>query len=331
MKNKAFYYLTFSLFVLLSFIYVPFAFGQQGLNITTFPARQEFTIEPGETKGIAVAFHNKSLHPLLGKLGTVDFIVKGDNNSPIFLDKAEINTRYAAASWIKLPYTNISIPGQDRVIIYANVTAPEDALPGGHYASIYFETTPVSAPEGDQRVTVITQRINALIYITIPGDYEENAGISHLKANIFQEFGPVDTETRIVNNGDTHIQPQGEISIKNTLGKIIQTEKLEERNIFPKAISVFKNTLGSKWMIGRYKLIVNATYGENNSPLSTSKYVYIFPWKVVLVILLALAIILIIGKSIYKKTIQKEQRLEEEIEKEKKEIEELKQQINKRN
>ncbi len=84
-------------------------------------------------------------------------------------------------------------------------------------------------------------------------------------------------------------------------------------------------------MIGRYKLIVNATYGENDNPLSASKYVYIFPWKVVLVILLALAIILIIGKSIYKKTIQKEQRLEEEIDKEKKEIEELKKQINKRN
>jgi len=240
MKNKAFYYLTFSLFVLLSFIYVPFAFGQQGLNITTFPARQEFIIEPGETKGIAVAFHNKSLHPLLGTLGTVDFIVKGDNNSPIFLDKAEINTRYAAASWINLPYTNISIPGQDRVIIYANVTAPEDALPGGHYASIYFETTPVPAPEGDQRVTVITQRINALIYITIPGDYEENAGISHLKANIFQEFGPVDTETRIVNNGDTHIQPQGEISIKIHWAKLFKQKSLKKEISSPKLFQYLK-------------------------------------------------------------------------------------------
>lgn len=300
----------------------------QGFNITAFPARQEITISPGDTKRVAVAFYNRTLNPIYGVLGKVDFIVKGDQNSPTFLEGAQISTRYSAASWISLPYTELSLPAQDRTIIYVDVTAPKNALPGGHYASIYFETNPTGQPEG-QRVTAVSQRINALVYIKIPGDIKEIAGITQFLSKKIREYGPIDVETHIVNNGYIHVQPKGKIILKNMFGLPIQEQALEERNIFPDAISIFKNSLGQKWMFGQYTLVLNATYGEHNKLLAASRTVFVFPWKATIVIVLAIIILFLLVKNIYEKTIAKEAHLEEELKKEKEEIEELKRELKK--
>lgn len=312
----------------LLFYIVPNSLAQQPFDITAFPARQEITLNPGETRSVPVAFYNRALNPTFGSLGVIDFIVKGNQNSPIFLEKTPVSTRYSASSWIQLPFTQVSLPAQDRTIIYLSVTAPKEALPGGHYASIYFETNPVGQPEG-QRVTAVSQRINSLIYIKIPGDIKELAGITQFLSKKFREYGPIDVETHIVNNGYIHLQPKGKIVLKNLFGMSIQEQALDEKNIFPDAISIFTNSLGQKWMFGQYTVVLNATYGEHNKSLFASRTVFVFPWKITLVVLLATIILFLIGKNMYEKTLLKEAHLEEELEKEHEEIEKLKRELKK--
>jgi len=330
--------LTF-VFVVLSFVLLNIFYltsnvnAQESLDIITFPAKQEVVISPGETKTVAIVFYNKTLYSVTGNLGTADFIVRGNNNVPEFIDRSQINTRYSAATWIKVPYEQASLPANDQLIVYVNVTVPADALPGGHYSSVYFETNPAMAansPVGKQGVSVITHRINALLYFNVPGDIKETARVYTLKADKFREYGPINVETEIQNGGYLHIQPKGKIIVKNMLGKVVEEVNLEEKNIFPEAISGFKNTVGQKWMFGQYQILVDATYGASNKPLNASLTVLVFPWRVTLAILLALIIIGLLMKNYLRKTIIKEAALEKEVEREKSEIEKLKEELKKR-
>ena len=82
-------------------------------------------------------------------------------------------------------------------------------------------------------------------------------------------------------------------------------------------------------MMGQYKVTLHALYGEKAQIMERSVNVWVFPWRVAIVVALALLILGVIGKSIYKNIILKEASLEEELSEEKKEIEKLKKQLDK--
>jgi hypothetical protein len=303
---------------------------QTGFNLTISPVKQEVTLQPGETKTIPLILLNRTSGPIFGTVKAVDFIVKGNTNEPILLENVQISSRYSAAKWISLPYTDITLPSQDRVVVYAQITAPVDALIGGHYAAILMETNPALGSEKGEAASAIVHRVVSLVNVTIPGDVKEIAGISKFFAKRFSEYGPISVDTNIVNNGYIHIQPKGTIELKNIFGAVLQKIPLEAKNIFPDAITVYKNELGQKWMLGRYQLILNAVYGKNNQTLASSLYVWVIPWKVLIVIIILLLIAIIFGKKTYENSMAKEIHLEKEVAKEKEEIKKLKDELRKK-
>ncbi|GIW62824.1 MAG: hypothetical protein KatS3mg090_0650 [Patescibacteria group bacterium] len=304
----------------------------QSIEILAYPARQEITANPGETKTIPVVFLNKTLSPIQGKLGTRDFIVRGKDNVPEFIDfPTETEIRYSAKNWIELPFENATIPAADKVIVYAQLKVPADAVPGGHYASIYFETEPPSPDQNTSgSIAAASQQINALLYIKVAGEAKESASITKFSIPNFLEYGPIKIETEITNNGDIHIRPLGSINIYDTFGNLIESQKLEEKNIFPGAISVYTNNLGQKWMLGKYKVELKAIYGEKQKELTAVKELYIFPYKEATVILLLLAIVIFLIRKFYISTIANQRSLEQKLEQETELIKELKQKLEKR-
>lgn len=114
------------------------------------------------------------------------------------------------------------------------------------------------------------------------------------------------------------------------LGGLVEQSPLSEENVFPDAAREYKNSIGSKWMIGQYKINLVASYGEKGQALERVITVWVFPWKVATIIALSLIIITLFMRSMYKKVVVKESNLEAEIAKEREEIEKLKQELKKR-
>lgn len=307
--------------------------AQSSIPLTVGPARQQITINPGETTSFAIKYYNQSDIPLSGVLNVADFVVDSSDGSPRIIESADQgNAKFSGSKWVTLSLDQISIAPQDRVIVSASLSVPLDARPGGRYVTVYFEPaigTPSSiGPEGG--TTGIAPRIASLLYIRVNGPIAENAIISSLFAKSFYENGPIDITANIINNGDYHIRPRGVFSLENTIGGTVEESALKEQNIFPDAMRIFSTTVGEKWMMGRYKISLNAVYGEKARVMERAIYIWVFPWRVALIILLTLIILFIIGKSIYKNIIQKEASLEEELNEEKKEIEKLKRELGKR-
>ena len=296
-------------------------------NMTVAPARQQHTLKPGESVTAIFKLYNNGDSPVVGTLSTANFIVTSADGKPVFLEgKLNLSEKYAAASWIKLPYDRLAIPAHEKIEIQVKITAPKSALPGGHYAAILFEpgvsTTGVAVADKAGQ-SAVAPRVAGLIYLIIPGDYEETALITDFSIPKFSQNGPIDIATSIKNTSPVHIRPTGTITITNMFGDILTNLPLDEVNIFPDATKNYTNTIPTKWLIGRFRADLTAAYGSTGKVLTRTVYFTVFPVLLaayILVLLIALVLIIIFLNKRGKKH---EQELEKEVEQLKKEVDTL--------
>ncbi len=111
------------------------------------------------------------------------------------------------------------------------------------------------------------------------------------------------------------------------MGGLVDQKRLKDVNIFPDAGRSFTETLGHKWMIGKYKVTVLAAYGTTGQVVERSIDVIVFPWKLALVIIIGLLILILIVKQGYSRFIHKENMLEDEVRKDRREIDKLKEEL----
>ncbi len=323
-----------TLFIAYGFMVKPEpAAAQDTLPLTVGPARQQIIVNPGEQATFTVRFYNQSDSNMVGLVKVADFVVQDKEGSPRIVDDAALaSPKYSGSAWVNLPYDRVSIPAQDKVTVQATLQVPQDAKPGGRYVSVYFEPvigTP-TALGAESAGTGIAPRIASLLYVRVAGPITESALVSNMFAKSFYEYGPIDVESEILNRGDYHIRPRGVMSMSDTLGGIMDQSPLAEENIFPDAARSYKNTLGTKWMVGRYKITLVASYGEGGKALERSIFVWVFPWKVATVAALFVIILILLTRNMYRRLVVKEATLEEEIKEERAEIEKLREELKKR-
>ena len=301
------------------------------LPLTVGPARQQIAVNPGEEAQFTVKFYNQSDTPVSGYIKTADFMVDDDLGTPRLIENgAQASPKFSASVWVTLPYDRMTIAANDKVAVQATLKVPANARPGGRYVALFFEPVSPFATQVTESASGIVPRVASLLYVRVNGPITENAFISNLFAKSFSEYGPIEVTAQIANNGDYHIRPRGSFTISNILGGVVQQSPLKEENIFPDAVRAFSTSIGEKWMMGQYKITLNALYGEKNQVMERSINVLVFPWRVASVTLLTLVILGIIGRAVYKNIVVKEASLEEELSTEKKEIEKLKKELGKR-
>jgi len=295
--------------------------------LTIAPARQQMEMKPGETSTGILKLINTSDSPTSGTLKAVDFIIKDDQGTPEFIEDQNFSSNYSASQWIKLPYSRLTIPANDKVEIQFKINASKNALPGGHYAAIIFEAigqglTPPTLTNNQETSSgaAIAPRVAALIYITIPGDYQEQALITQFHIPKFSQHGPLDIKTTILNQSPVHIRPKGLITITNMFGDVLTHLPLEEQNIFPETERSYQNTISTKWLFGRYQAHLQAAYGTQGKTVEALIYFTVIPVALIIYILIFIAALIFIIRHFIKKNRQHEKELEAEIAELKKEL-----------
>ena len=279
--------------------------AQAILPLIVSPARQQIEVNPGEKTAIDIKFFNSGDQPVSGILKVADFIVEDKFGNPVIIDNPlSSSLKYSAAQWFSLPYNQMSIPIKDKLVVQANINIPKDAYAGGHYVAIYFEPvinlTRISTTNKNMGTEIAT-RLAGLIYLKVRGDILEKALVSRFFTPSFLEYGPIKIDTEILNRGNYHIRPHGTISLTNMFGKLIEQQKLKEANIFPDASFLFNNELGSRWMIGKYRVNLAVAYGEKGQILTSSRNIFIFPWRIAIAIIFIIFIIFFLISKFYKK------------------------------
>lgn len=267
------------------------SFAQSIEGLSAIPPRLEITVKANEVVSHVIKVRNESSQEKNIVTSVQDFIVNDNKGTPVVVSVTEEDNRWAASSWIQISPSSMRLKGGETKALVLTVTPPINALPGGHYAMA------IHSPDNELSVldstgAAIQTRVGTLVYITIPGDIKENAAIKDFTAPKFSEFGPINFKSIIQNLSDIHIRPAGNITITNMIGmkSFIQFNK-NETNIFPLKTREFEDQLKKKFLFGRYKAELNAVYGTTGQVATGGLIFWVLPWRLMILLAFAVAII----------------------------------------
>lgn len=309
-----------SIFVFLTFFSVsPF----KASALTISPPRLELSGNPGETISNTLTLTNEKNVPQQFFLSFENFEAQGETGTPTFVEpKSGLGTWMSAQPAVSL------LPGESKIIPFT-IKIPENADAGGHFASIFWGTNPNGAGSGQ---VSIGAKVGTLVLLSVSGDIKEEAGLlsfNTLNKKFFYKTLPVSFEYRFKNDGSDRIKPVGNALIRNTL--FIPTEKIDANvslgNVLPGSIrkydfkwieyerpanyvnregyfGSFIDNVTYQWKnfaLGLYSANLKLAYGTQGEEVSKSVFFFVFPWELVLVLIISLSIIYFFGGKIIRK------------------------------
>lgn len=270
-------------------------------NYTITPPSINQKLNPGQSTSGVLKVINDTEGDLNFTVGAQDFIVQDNQGTPVLVANNSLSNKFSAASWIKVTPSSFVVKPHQRQEMNYTINIPKNARPGGHYAVVTYAPTQGISVSGTG--ALVKTQAGTLFYISVNGPITEKSIISKFFTNSFYEYGPIKILTQIKNLGDLHITPNATVTVSGLFFN--KSKALETRNIFPEVARDFETTLGQTFMIGRYKASLMGSYGVNNNmPLIASVYFWVFPWRLALVV--TLAIVALILAVLYLKKRKKE-------------------------
>jgi hypothetical protein len=159
------------------------------------------------------------------------------------------------------------------------------------YSFLLYEKESV---EGTTRSPIIA-RIGTLFFITVPGAVEKSGELKDFSVvgdKIWYEKGPIDLSVLFENKGSVHLNPYGEIRIKNFFNEEVGFVELDPWFSLPKSLRSREVSWDRELLFGRYTATayINRGYEDVVDEMSTTFWV--LPWKIVGGIFFTLFIIL---------------------------------------
>ena len=275
------------LFVLsLAALFLIFPPGIQA--VTVGPAKMEYSVGPGDVMKTTLFLMNETgedaaFYPSFEKF------IEEDGKKTFLKDESDL------ASWIETEAPVFLLAGEKKNVPFT-IKVPENAEPGGHFAVIWWSTAP---PVGGKQVSIVT-RAGILVMLRVSGDIREEGRLLSFSTasskKIFWSF-PVGFSVTFKNDGNVHLKPTGEITVKNILGRTKAVVKVNEylMQILPGS----KRSFDVKWetarfAFGPYKAEISLAYGESQKQVSQSFWFVLIPLKTLIIVIFALLLVFFI-------------------------------------
>ncbi len=284
------------------------------------PPVMEIEIDPGSTTERAIEVGNETDQERVYSVGVRKFEVFGEEGKQKFIPIKE-GDDFDLASWIKYEEKEIIVPPKGSKNFVFRIEAPQNANPGGHYASIYFSSGKPLEENGEESEVGVEAQIHSLILARVSGDILEKADIESFKLKGGKNLAnrlPIAFEWKMKNYGNTHIRAQGNIEIKNMFGQRAELLDSNPNNyrVLPNSVRKIETQWGGalvldaesdsflkeakkefdNFAIGKYSAKLDVVYGKgNNNFLSREISFWVFPWRALLI---SLAVIVIFAAMI---------------------------------
>lgn len=311
---------TVALVLLFGFIFVNKAFA-----LTISPARIEISGDPGTTVTKEITLYNDSKNSSeTYYISYTNFESQGETGSPRFVEpKNDLGT------WMRTPGESVTIEAGKSKTIPLTINIPKDAYAGGHFAVVFFGSNPNTNDGGQVSVGAKT---GTLVLLSVNGDVLESGGLVDFKTRDNKKFYnslPVSFQFRWKNDGNDRVKPEGNITIHNIFyffpseidansvsGNILPhssrlfdidwakngiNEKAKTSNSF---ITSYFDEVSYQWQnfaLGPYIANIDLVYGTTNTHSSKYTFFFVFPWQLLIIILIVLTVIFFIGRTLIKK------------------------------
>ena len=265
---------------------------ESSLSVTVTPPLFQLSIGPGESWTSDLKIVNNNSYAVTYYAQVMDMQASGEDGQSKFIplvDEANDPTlqTYALAGWVTIPPAPISVPPGASADLPFTVAIPQNAEPGGHYAAILVGTQP-GGLNASGTLMKVSSYVSSLLFVNIKGNVVESGRIREfLTSQELYQTPQADFSLRFENTGNTHVRPQGDITIYNMWGKqrgqvlINQAADNEFGNVLPSSIRRFE----FQWQgddnpfdIGLYSAVVTLAYGQESKQSATATtYFWVVP------------------------------------------------------
>lgn len=263
--------------------------AQEKLSVTLTPPLYQLTIGPGESWTSSLKVVNNNPFDVTYYAQLVDMEANGETGQSRFIpildpqDPTLVNSQLAR--WIHIEQTPIFIKaGQSRNLQFT-VDIPQNAEPGGHYAAILVGTQPLSTSTLGSQMK-ISSFVSSLLFVRVKGEVIEAGRIREFTSDrSLYQTPKADFVLRFENTGNTHLKPEGSMTIYNMWGKERGSVKINQGagfgNVLPQSIRRFEFSWEGEenvFDIGRYSASVTLAYGEDGRKnISATTYFWVIP------------------------------------------------------
>jgi hypothetical protein len=268
------------------------AAGDVPMGLAISPPTFELSGNPNDTLNNIIKVTNISSDPVEVSTSTRNFTAIGEEGA---VGLTEEENSFSLARWIAVsPSTALIKPSQTQFFTFTTAI-PQNAEPGGHFGSVVFS---IGGNQPDQTGAAVSQEVASLILLRVAGKAKEQVTIENFfPFKKFYEYGPINFEIRVKNEGSIHAKPTGTITLTNFFGRKVGTFNIESKNVLPGATRKLTAYWNKKALFGKYTATLSVIYGSDNQILTATNTFVAIPYKIVGVVLLAL---LIIGIIIFK-------------------------------
>lgn len=249
----------------------------RGLEVTPFLLDLE--VAKGKQIQSQIDLTNRSGAPLIITVTPRDFL-PGLDGQPEFVPDTQINDpTFSLASWVSLGIVNqFTVQPNETVPVPFTLSPPANAEDGTHYGALLFSYVGSSATGS---ASEIQQSVGSIILVRYGvGREVGNAELTASRKLLFSA-DKVTFENKFINAGNVHVQPKGEVTVRNIFGKIVSTPFVnrDAANVLPKTDRTFVNTwYPSSFAFGRYTAESVLTYGRTRLEAKDKVVVWVLPW-----------------------------------------------------
>jgi hypothetical protein len=307
------------------------------------PPQYDVNLDPGQTISGSFEVYNNDDKPANLKIRAYNVEFVGETASPEidFGDNPDQNT---IASWISMTPETAYLDVDRKQTVNYTLSVPYDAPVGTHIALGGVREIERIDEDGQEDVNVgIGKFIGMLFVVNVQGDNtQEPEFVSFDLVNSFNFFGlrfldvyPAEFETRLKNNGNTYYMPRGTVVLRDSERSSVMSDmRLNNSNhrVLPGKTRLYKNTYvqdpksfdeymknpNALTAISYY--LANMNVGVFNAEMSVDTHIkeggpvvynrqfnyIVFPFRLVLVVIMLIALILIIRKI--RKNLQEDQK-----------------------
>ncbi len=272
----------------------------QASSLTIIPPKFELFGNPGDRVSDKIRVRNDSSTPQTYTILIEDFTTSGEEGH-VVLEEGENVTSFSLAKWIEVSSKDVILQPNEEKAIDFTISIPKDSEPGGHYASVLFQTSTDAQIEGAG--AKVAQRVGSLILLRVSGNVIEKANLEEFSTAKFYQNPPIEFLVRIKNESNTHIIPEGTIVITNLFGKKVAELPLDGRNVLPGAVRKMTTVWNESKLVGMYTATMIATYGQQKLPLTAATKFTVMPTGILITSIIAtftvigLIVTLIVGRK----------------------------------
>jgi hypothetical protein len=247
------------------------------------PAIMEHIAHPASTISTQLVITNNTRVPLPIKGSVRSFLA----TEPI---PPNLAPRFDASLWISLDPADFILQPQESKTVNVYLTAPEDAGPGGHYATILFEPLiPREAVSLDTAVSLA--RVGTLVFLVVPGDIKESIQLDSWQLPHLLRTSPLRGTLTLSNLGTVHLLPDVKVSLLQH-NQLLESQTLKPQTILPGTSREYELNFDDLPRIGPLELKFEIHYGgDQQEIIKYARPIWVVPWPTIVISLITLTLL----------------------------------------